>query len=310
MRPSIEARYGVAALLFLQLATSVAGVVLLGRMSPAVQNILEENVYSTQAVEEMLAELAMTPSASPATEAYKASLQRARGNITEAQEVGIVDALDASAAQGLEGGPKRQEAVRLLQDLGAVNRASMRRADERAQRLGLAGAWAMALLGFGSFLVSWVLYRRLESRLLAPVLEVAEVLAAVRAGDTFRRCTPLGRAGQRGALAADLNWLLDRKLSAEPSQSDAVVLRECLLTLADGLDDRLVVVGDATGQLLALNRRALDEASEPGSWTELGRRLAAGDRVEGWSVERSRGGAWVGLSLPDSSELDRSGDLG
>lgn len=288
MRLSTQAHVGIAALLAVQILTSVAGVALLGRMSPAVGDILEENVRSTEAVEEMLGVLA---TGGPA-ERFDDALERARNNITEPEESELLD--DLAAHRARQDGVPGPAAVVTLRELGEVNRRSMVRADDEARELGLAGAWAMALLGFCGFLVSLVVFRRVELQLLRPVVEIDAVLEAARSGDGLRRCTLDASFPQEGRLAANLNWLLDRQLETRaPRVSEDPGLRGALLATLDAHDGP-ALAGDAAGRLVAANRVALAADGGAGAWTATARAIAGGEEPEGWSVRRDDSGAWVG----------------
>jgi len=291
MPSSSELRLGVLVLLSLQLLTPLAGISLLGRMSPAVERILEENAYSMEAVEEMLAALA----ASGDAEAFGEALERARSNITETEEVALVRAVSARAPLALEGDDEaRAEVVSDLRELGEVNRASMRRADDQARRLGLAGAWAMALLGFASFIVSLVVNRRIESRLIAPVVEVDAVLASVRGGDAFRRCSPAEDAPGRGRLRDNLNWLLDQHHRAtEHSVQEDGMLRATLLAILDQEAKYAVVVGDADGEVLAVNQVGLGVLGGHASLVDLAAAIAKGGQPPEWEVTSLASGGWI-----------------
>lgn len=278
MRPSTEARFGVRLLLALQIVTSLAGVMLLGRMSPAVEQILTDNVYSTEAVEEMLEVLATDGEA----ERFHDALTRAENNITEAEEVPLLERIGASADGALSGDRRAaKDVIAALRELAQVNRASMRRADARASRLGLAGAWAMALLGFLGFLLALVVTRRIERRLLTPILEVDAVLADARAGDTHRRCVRAD-ADAGGQLVDNLNWLLDRLRPADPRPAEDGALRAALVALLDRVVDVPAVLIDDEGALVAVNAVALDEGVRA---AEVVAHLDTDD-ADGWHLEK------------------------
>ncbi|MBN2797580.1 MAG: hypothetical protein JXX28_00375 [Deltaproteobacteria bacterium] len=291
MRPSAEARFGLIALVGLQLMTSLGGVALLGRMSPAVERILTENVYSTEAVEEMLFSLA---AGEGDPEAFHAALERARSNITEVEEFDLIDIVEQKAALAVAGdGPAKVAAAQALRELGEVNRASMTRADREATQLGLAGAWAMSLLGVVAFLVSLVVWGRLQARLLAPVLEVDAVLSAVRAGDSHRRCAGVAVSLQGGRLLGNLNWLLDRRVVAPEAQEDPR-LRAAVVGLVDRWTDRPVVLSDGAGALVAVNASGLELLRGAGGPAAIAAELAGDSPPEDWARSPLPGGLWLG----------------
>lgn len=297
MRPSGEARFGLGVLLGLQLLTSFAGVALLGRMSPAVERIMTENVVSTEAVEEMLSVLVTQGD----PKAFDVALEQARTNITEPEETALIDAINANADKALAGdADAREEIVVALHALGSVNRASMRRSDSAAQLLGRAGAWAMALVGFLSFLVSIRVYHRVEKRLLLPFVELDEVLTAVRGGDAHRRVSWQAddlQGDHSGRLTDNLNWLLDQRLGRPTGVIEELCLREALLSLIDRESEHVVLVGNDQGRVVAANEAGLKQAA---AWRPLVEQFKAGEAPEGWAVERLPGDSWIarGLSAP------------
>ncbi|MCB9692260.1 MAG: hypothetical protein H6736_10645 [Alphaproteobacteria bacterium] len=289
MRLPIEARFGLAVLAALQLLTSAAGIALLARMSPAVEEILTQNVYSTEAVEAMLGARVLHDEPG-----FTTALERARGNITEPEETELLARIErAHAAEAAPGGEERLVAD--LHTLGEVNRLSMVRADERARSLGLAGAWAMALLGVAGFGVTLAVYRRMERRLLATVVEVDAVLEAARQGDRMRRCVPVSRLEHEHRLAANLNWLLERAEREGGFREDPAV-RATLLALVDG-EEAPVAVG-VEEQVVALNAAALDLAAAPGRWDALVGALLAGEAREGWTLTRLARQGWRVTGTP------------
>ncbi len=289
MRPTFEARLGLAGLVAVQLTTSIAGVLLLDRMSPAVERILTDNVYSTETVEEMLAAL-VTPNGDAR---FHAALSRARRNITEPEEGELIEVLDRVGSPALSGDTAaRADAARALRRLGAVNRESIAAEDLAAQRLGLAGAWAMALLGFAGFLVNIGTFRRLTRRLLLPVVEIDAVLAAARSGDAYRRCAGSTGSVAGGRAMANLNWLLDRQPGCRDEVPEDARLRDMLTLLLDQRTDRPVVMADISGDIVGTNLVAVelfDAHLTPRSIVDAAQRE---DLPPGWAAQRLQDCAW------------------
>ncbi|MCB9780712.1 MAG: hypothetical protein H6742_19245 [Alphaproteobacteria bacterium] len=282
MRPSSEARVGIGSLLALQLLTSVAGVLLLSRMAPAVEHILMDNVYSTVAVEEMLLVLA----AEEPPEQFEEALARAHSNVTEDAELPLLARIDAEHQAALDGDAQaRARVARDLRDLGAVNHQSMEDADALAQRLGLAGAWAMALLGFLGFLVSIGLVRRVQDRLLRPIVELDAVLEAVRAGDLHRRCSWVSADRQVARTMANLDWVLDRRGPAQAPIEEDPRLRGALLALLDRETERPQVLGGPNGMVFAVNAVGLSALHGDHSAPRLLAAARAGTPPDGWQAE-------------------------
>jgi hypothetical protein len=255
MSPSYEARLGIRLLLALQLLTSLAAVLLLARMTPAVGRILRENVFSTEAVESMLGGLVQGDDTK-----LRLGLERARGNITEPAETEILDTIDRLTPAARTGDPgARAGIVQALHSLGDVNRRSMDRADQAATRLGRAGAWAVAMLGFVGFLGSLAVTRRLEQQLLEPLRELDHAVRSVREGDRFRR---VGAAGEEPwPLVENINWLLAQRSTRRPER-DAEAHRALGGLLDAFVPGKAVLLGEH-GQVLAATAALLEAGMRP-----------------------------------------------
>ena len=108
--------------------------------------------------------------------------------MTEAGERPALTAIEANAARALEGDPEaRRLAVEAILELARVNHASTERADQRARRLGSAGAWAAVLLGAGGLVAGVLLVRRQLRRVVLPLTELQATVHAFRHGDRHRR---------------------------------------------------------------------------------------------------------------------------
>ncbi|MEL6348433.1 MAG: hypothetical protein AAFV53_35330 [Myxococcota bacterium] len=254
-----EITFGAGVLLLLQLLTAFAAVGLLSRVSPAVEQILEENVTSTEAVEDMLIALA-TPGGIDA-EAFDDALRRAERNITIPDERPLLARLRADRDGVMADEPEAlRDAILALKALSAVNRGSMQSADEAAQRIGVSGAWAAVLLGFSAFGVGVGVIRRLRTRVEDPILELDATLDAARGGDNQRRCARLTGPDEIIQMGAHVNWLLDQ-LSHEPQRSE-LDTRRALLAVLDLLPEPTIIVSPE-GERFAENQAAFDVVTTP-----------------------------------------------
>ena len=286
LRTSRRLTLAVALLLAIQLLTSLGAIVLLGRMSPAIQKILEENVASVQAVETMALALA-APDGDEVRGRFFDALARAKSNVTIAAEAAPIATLERRADAALSGDPAAQrDAVLALAELGQVNREAMQAADDAAQRLGSAGAWAAVFLGIAGLALSSLTIRRLERRVLAPIAEIMRVVTAHRAGDTRRRCASPHATPELELVMTTLNELMDAKERAVTvAPADTAGDREMLLALLDRAPSPGAIV-NATGDLLVANEAALDllAGSEGAAFREAleraGRGAEAGGDVE------------------------------
>lgn len=279
MRIGDELRVWIGVLVTMQVLMAFGAVELLGRMSPAIEYILHANVKSILAAEDMLVSLSAT--GTPAEERrtrFTEALTTARNNITEAGEGEILEGIVAVQEAALAGDEAaRLQLVEHLRRLGEVNRVSMWRANERAQRLGTGGAWAVVLLGSSTLVFSLIAAARIRRRLLAPVSELHEVLQAVEAGERYRRCTRGSHPAEFEQIGAAVNRLLEERWSraAEIQKELAALDRAALLHLIDQRPEPVMVV-DPRGAIDALNpaARPLLEGDRGGRLRQLATRLA------------------------------------
>jgi hypothetical protein len=269
---------GVGALVVLQLLTSFSAIGVLTRTSPAVASVLDANVYSLAAAEDLLGVLARAGGAPvPSGERGRAAaaLERLRLNLTEPGEQELVEDVADRLAAALDGDREAtRRTVASLLRLGDLNRSAMRGADAEMQRLGAAGAWFAVAMGGLAFLLSLLVVRRLGRRLLAPLQELEQVLEAARAGRSQRRCQPVPAAPDVRRLLEGVNELLDARLDRDQDQGDARrAERAALLHLLDAdPGDRFVV--DRTGRVAAASRSGLAALAGP-EGAGLLQRLAA-----------------------------------
>ncbi|MCR9159207.1 MAG: hypothetical protein ACE37F_09190 [Nannocystaceae bacterium] len=248
-----ETRLGLSVLLIVQVLLCMLSIALLMRMGPAVQRILEDNVYSVEAVEDMAAIFALShePTSTPA--AYTDALRRVRDNITEDAEVPLVEQLEARSADAFAGDPEARDAVvNALRKLGEVNRLSMQRADEEAQRLGRAGAWAAVVLGAASLAIGIGVYRRLRIRLELPLEHLRRTMHAVRTGNHRARAGAVEGPAELVELAENIDWTLDHSeqqrrpvTGGTPSPDRDAAFRRALRWTSDRAQLQVLLVDEA-----------------------------------------------------------------
>lgn len=208
----------IGPLVVLNLVLAFGSIGLLARMAPAVEQILQENVYSIEAAEVMLAELAEveSPVLPPEVqERIRQALDDARLNVTEPEEQQAIRDLAEElqkANAGVAG--SRQRLVNGLRLLIQINRDAMRSAGRKAERLGRAGAWASVLIGLISFLLSLIVLSRFDNRFLRPLVDLYEVLESAQQGNRLRRCRPAQASREVVQVTQLVNKLLDDRLRA------------------------------------------------------------------------------------------------
>lgn len=282
MRLRREVSLSIGAILALQILLSMLAIALLTRMGPAIERILQENVYSEEAVEEMISLLAMGPQG-PVPKAFDDAMGRAIDNVTEEPERPLLTIIERDRADAFAGDPAaRQTVITALRDLGKVNRASMDLADEEAQRLSQAGAWAAALLGALTLALGIIVYRRLRIRLELPIEELRQTTQRVRAGNLQARCVTSAGPHEVKQIANDLNWLLDEWLQESRNEVTGgdeereAEVRRALAWVLDRVESAVVVL-DADGKRVTANRAGMlvDSPTEP--------------RADRWTVEEVPG---------------------
>ena len=269
LRRELILSIGAIVVLNMILAFGVIGLFV--RMGPAIELILEENVYSIVAAEEVLAVFAAAGDA-PVSGAGEARVRdavgRSRNNVTEDAETPVLDAIERSLTQALaEPGESRRRVIERTGALIAINRDAMRRVDDEAQRLGTAGAWAAVLVGFLSLVLSLIVLARLRERFVLPVLELYDVLTDAT-GDGKRRCRPRQAPIELRRVADAVNTMLDEKLQAVAAlhaptpgtrgipSGDRPSVGAALVALLEERDEATVVL-DPAGEIVRANARAL-----------------------------------------------------
>lgn len=261
----------LSGLVLLNLLLAFGAIGLFGRMGPAIERILLDNVISIRAAEEILAELAVVRGEVDAERraTIESAFERIRTNVTEPEETPLVEAIGTELPAALEGGrSRRAEVVDLLTELIAVNRHAMIEVDREARRLGVAGAWAAVGIGFLSFLAGLSLIVRFRKRILDPLQNVHDVLADVRKGAVLRRCRPSDAPYELEKVADSINQLLDERLIAITGQrpeTERTELATAALTHLLEASDAPRALVSSDGELVRCNTAMLDLlASERG----------------------------------------------
>jgi PAS domain-containing protein len=251
----------VGLLVAMQLATSLVAIALLDRMGPSVARVLDQNVYSIEAVESMLEALSMAGQRrGQARTQFAQSLLRAKSNVTEPAESDLVAALERLGAEAISGDAvARAEVTHALRRLGSVNREAVRRADDEARRLSKAGAWAGVFLGLVGVALGLLLYREARRQVLSPLEELCGVARAYRGGERHRRARVPAASPELAEIVVAFNRLLDGQCDWGTRNADGDtgrLLHASLLALLDQRPDPVAVL-DASGTLVVANQPAL-----------------------------------------------------
>lgn len=252
-----ELLLSVGVLAALNVFLALAAIGLFGRMVPAIERIIVENVSSMNAAEEMLAVLGEARTASLAAarrDRFDVALAAARQATTLPEEGAILDKIDRTKKLLFSGDvSQRQVLVEQVRALMSTNRAAVHRADLEARRLGSAGAWTSVFIAALTFLLSLIAVRRVQRRVLDPLAELHLVLEASRGGDRYRRCRPLEAPLELRRAMSSVNLLLDAVHELPQAPKFGSSIRAALLQLLDDVSDPSWVV-DARGVVVASNR--------------------------------------------------------
>ncbi|MBN2686217.1 MAG: hypothetical protein JXR40_13125 [Pontiellaceae bacterium] len=209
MKTAQYVKLGAWLLISLNLLMAFGSIWVFVRMAPAIDVIIVQNEVSLQACQDMLAALA-TDAAADSTERFRNALERAENNVTEAEEPMIIEEISESYDTAISGSDRdRAKTVDAIQKLSAVNRNAMRKADQRAQQLGYAGAWGIVFMATTIFLVGMMFQRRLQTNLAEPLEEINASVESFIKGDYMRRCALNQPPKNIRQIQDNVNELLD-----------------------------------------------------------------------------------------------------
>ena len=216
MKIAQSVRMGAWLLIGLNLLMALGSIWIFMRMAPAIEVIIERNVVSLEACEEMLASLAMISRDDHANQILQATFLRAflraQNNITEKEEPAALESIKAGFPNAFLGSKAaHQETVAAIILLGKINREAMIVEDRRARQFGNAGAWGVVFMAVSVFFAGMLLKRTLSRNLVVPLEEIHEVIIAHRTGDTMRRCTGPDLPGDVKLVYNGINELLDQR---------------------------------------------------------------------------------------------------
>ncbi len=218
MRIRSELRLGIGLLIGVQVTATVLAVRQLELLSPAVERVINDNISTLEAGEEILAALTRAESRTRAERPMLVvrALETARAHLTLDGEAELVDIIDAHLDGALDGSPQdRARVVQAVRDLGDLNRRGVAEVDRDVQSRSIASAWVVLLFGVTAAALTLLLQRRWGDRFMLPILEMRDALADVESGNRFRRVTPLDGPDEAKELTAALNRLVDRAQRAE-----------------------------------------------------------------------------------------------
>jgi HAMP domain-containing protein len=249
--------------------------------------------------------------------AFREALARARTNITIDDEAAVIDDIERlfaafarSRDQLIETSPERPllaydeqtfprfEAVKeRVLDLLEMNHQAMVEADRAAQATAARRAVTLAMVVLLALFSLAFLSRALNRALLERLQELAEVAAAI-AGGSFDRRAAAERSDELGAVARQLNAVLDRQQQSQAlTESRVSMYRELVVALLGSLSEPAAVMG-FDGRLLASSLGEAAESQLAGQTLQLPRP----DAAEESTVRLERDGGMLHIHLLRGSE--------
>lgn len=208
-------RFGARLLIGFNLLMALGSIWIFMRMTPAIEIIIDRNVLSLEACEEMLAALSLAAGGTNEKEMlearFSAALKRAQNNITEKEEPIALRTITKNCTAAFLGNTAaRKNTVAAITLLGKINRQAMISEDRRAQQIGTAGAWGVVFMAVSVFLAGMLFIRELSKNVLHPLEELQSVIAAHLSGDAMRRFSCVGLPKDVGSIFNGFNELLDQ----------------------------------------------------------------------------------------------------
>ena len=219
MQLSSAIRFGGWLFLLLILLLGLGTIAIFTRMSPAIETILKQNEKSLQASEEMLVAVIRLQNESPDQQSdvnadskgsFRMAYETAAGNVTEPGEQELLNRISSHGEKAMSGDQNSvYDLVAAIQELSQINRKAMHLADDRARRLGNAGAWGVVFMALSVFTIGLVYLRTVSNQLIAPLNEIYEVVVKSK-DEPFRRCSRQNDSSDIRLLYERINKLLDQ----------------------------------------------------------------------------------------------------
>lgn len=204
---------GIRLILGTMLIVALTSTFLMERMSTAIKLILNENVYSVEAAEDMIINLALY-NISPMDlhqEQFMEALTRAKNNITLKGEKTLIHRIEQLVPAAFEGQQRgRRQLIEELENLAVLNREAMLRADEDARFLAIAGGWAIVGLAVVGLLISSRVLTQVQRHAIDPMVEICRGVTDWEQGNRLRRFQVSQSSKDLRRTQETLNHILDR----------------------------------------------------------------------------------------------------
>lgn len=309
-----ELSAGIYALASSVVLTALVAINVVQRMTPAVTSMLGDAIDRARVTAQLRTALASArlpePAPAAARERFDAALtEAARGASPTGQY--LLSELEGLRGAALRGDPHALELTLLtISRLESSNWSATEEATANFRRLGLNGAWALALLGMTGVAAGAIIQRRLYRRVVAPLNELERVLLSLESGDALQRCAALGVSSQQRQALRNLNRLLDSTdTQASRGPSPEALPRDILPYLLDALGGSVALI-DERGSLLSASHATLESLSRDDAalLRDGMRRVAQGMTDEHVSCVQ-RGPGWVLVRCLTGRSLEAADDV-
>ena len=215
MRVSHSVKLGLWVIIVGNIVMALGSIWAFGRMTPAIEQIIDRNARSLYSGEQMLRVLATiaidTVLNESAAYEFEKALFQAEKNITEEEEPVAIAAIYTYYKGACHANrDSLQKTVSAVVKLCEINRAAMIVADKQARQFGFAGAWAVVFMAVAMFLSGMIYLGALKKNVLIPFEEIQSVFTARKKGDTIRRCGGRDLSRDTAQLYGMINDHFDR----------------------------------------------------------------------------------------------------
>ncbi len=203
-----------ATVIILNILIGLSAIFLVERIIPAINQILDDNAYSVNAVVEMMDTLSVSTEVNDNEEIFWNSFDNAKGNITIQNEGVLISEIRIAAkVYWKDPTQSKDKLVGYLTKLAQMNLKDMKQKKNKAERLGVTGSWALGFLILISLSIQLIFRSKFFGGLIVPLEQIFAVLKDYNEGNSLRRFveqrTYLNDIRKIGII---INTILDQKL--------------------------------------------------------------------------------------------------
>ena len=188
-------------LITMNLVVSFCTIWLFIRILPAIDLIVQNNISSIEAAENMLTTLSVIENEGTTKrdlQAFKIALNDAKNNITNEDEKIALGIINRSYRKAFEN------------DISS--RKEISRLKKEASQISMAGAWGLVFMSLFMFFITLWFLRKLDKKLLVPTNEIYDVIKCYKNNEKFRRCKGTNLNRDIKFIFNGVNDLLDERI--------------------------------------------------------------------------------------------------